>query len=162
MDPVFQSHESPVGGGADCQRDENVINHNIWSFMNRYWIFHLRQKSAVDWRECTEVQFLSSQWQVLISDHLHIPLILPAIKTSQQLSNDTDDWSKHRQPEMFHNFYSFLQFGWTRICSFKPEKSIWNDLTCLQNEWNYLLQLFRVTLATNPLLPSELPQSVVP
>ena len=40
----------------DCQHDENLINHNIWSSISKYWIFDLRQKSTVDWQECTAAQ----------------------------------------------------------------------------------------------------------
>lgn len=30
----------------DWRRDENLINRNIWSSMNKYWIFNLEEKSA--------------------------------------------------------------------------------------------------------------------
>lgn len=72
----------------DCQHDGNLINRNIWSSINKYWIFNFGQKSVVDGRECipvqAEVQFLCLHWQVLISNYLHLPLTFPGIKTSQQ------------------------------------------------------------------------------
>lgn len=52
----------------------------------------------VDRQECiaaqTEAQFLCKCWQVSISYHLHMPLTLPAIKTSQQRSTDTGEQIK--------------------------------------------------------------------
>lgn len=74
----------------DWRHDENLINRNIWSSINEYWIFNLGQKSVVDRQECVAAhagaQFLCECWQVSISYHLHMPLTLPAIKTSQQHS----------------------------------------------------------------------------
>lgn len=35
----------------DWRHDENLINRNIWSSINEYWIFNLGQKSTVDRRE---------------------------------------------------------------------------------------------------------------
>lgn len=94
MDSASPPHESPVGGkeAKDWRHDENLINRNIWSSINEYWIFNLGQKSVVDRQECTaaraEAQFLHECWQVSISNHLHMPLTLPAIKTSQPHGTD--------------------------------------------------------------------------
>ncbi len=117
--PWITSGEKEV---KNWRHDENLINRNIWCSINEYWIFNLGQKSVVDGQECVaarvKAHFPCECWQVSISYHLHMPLTLPAIKTSQQHSTDTGEWNEAKNlwmspqpPRVSLTSHSFSQFS---------------------------------------------------
>lgn len=72
MDSTHPSHESRARKGGLWRK--KVINPNISSSINKYWIFSLGQKSRADVCRHVGAQPLREGWQVSISWRLQVPL----------------------------------------------------------------------------------------